>query len=274
MHADLEAPPRVFGTVSFAMLSDQGTERENNEDACGSCVESASSVLVVVADGVSGSEGGEVASQTAVDVTIRAYRESPPAWGPAKRVHRAVQQANIEIHDRALVVADLRRMATTVTAVVACNGIVHAAHVGDTRLYLVRDGTIIQKSQDHTVVAERVRIGMLRAKRAKDHPDRSILTRSVGPELIAAIDRISFPLVKDDVLLVCTDGLYNVLADEELRDGVVRAEPVAACRALIDEANSRSTADNLTVAVLRVLTETPEAPPPRWRAALDRLLGR
>ncbi len=255
------------------MLSDQGTERENNEDACGSYVESPSSVLVVVADGVSGHEGGEVASQTAVDVTIRAYRESPPAWGPAKRVHRAVQQANIEIHDRALVVTELRRMATTVTAVVACDGVVHAAHVGDSRLYLVRDGIIVQKSQDHTVVAERVRLGTLRAKRAKDHADRSILTRSVGPELIAAIDRISFPLVKNDVLLVCTDGLYNVLADEELRDGVMAGEPPAACRALIDEANSRSTADNLTLAVLQVLTETPEPPPPRWRSVLGRLLG-
>ncbi len=273
MVADSDAPPSA-GNLAFALLSDPGTERQHNEDACGLHVEGPTSVLLVVADGVSGNAGGEVASQTAVDVTIRAYRESPASWGPAKRLHRAAQQANIEIHDRALIVTDLRRMATTLTAVVACDGIVHAAHVGDTRLYLVRDGKIVQKSQDHTLVAERVRLGMIRAKRAKNHPDRSVLTRSVGPELIAAIDRITFSLLKDDVLLVCSDGLYNVLEDEELRACLAGSDPASACRRLVDEANARSTADNVTAAVLHVLTETPDARPTGWRSLLGRWLGR
>src|SRR5882757_1329594 len=97
----------------LALLSDVGTERPNNEDACGHFVESPSSGVFVVADGVGGYEGGELASQMAVLVTLAAFRDSPPSWGPGKRLYRAVQQANIEIHDRAVVVPELRGMSTT-----------------------------------------------------------------------------------------------------------------------------------------------------------------
>jgi serine/threonine protein phosphatase PrpC len=255
----------------LATLSHRGTARDTNEDACGTYLESPTCALAVVADGVSGYEGGEIASETAVDVTIRAFRESPPAWGPLKRIHRAVQQANIEIHDRALVVTELRRMSTTLTAAVVHDGILHAAHVGDSRLYLIRDGSIVQKTKDHTVAADRTRLGL--SMRPKGHPDRSILTRSLGTELIAAIDRITFPLVRGDVLLVCSDGLYNVLDDDELRDHVAGRDAQDACGALIGAANARGTPDNLTVAVLNVTMDTPAAPT-GWRTVLDRLLGR
>jgi protein phosphatase len=255
----------------LATESDQGTVRESNEDACGTYVESPTCTLAVVADGVSGYEGGRIASQTAVDVTIRAFQESPQSWGPLRRIHRAAQKANIEIHDRALVVDELRRMATTLTAVVVHEGILHAAHVGDSRLYLVRGGTIVQKTKDHTVAAERTRIGL--SMRPKGHPDRSTLTRSLGRELIAAIDRITFPLVKDDVVLICSDGLYNVLDDRELYDQVAGKDPRSACSALIRAANARGTPDNVTAAVLHLTADTP-SPPTGWRTVLDRLLGR
>ncbi len=134
--------------ISCATLSDAGTERGANEVASGIHVESPTHVLVAVADGVSGEEGAAIASTTAIEVTLRAYRESPPGWGPAKRIYRAVQQANIEIHDRALVVTELRRMATTLTAVVVDGPTVHAAHVGDTRLYSIRGGEILQRTKD------------------------------------------------------------------------------------------------------------------------------
>jgi serine/threonine protein phosphatase PrpC len=231
------------GQILVAALSDRGTQRPANEDSCG----------------------------TYVDVTIRAFRESPSSWGPLKRIHRAAQQANIEIHDRALVVTELCRMSTTLTAVVVHEGILHAAHVGDSRLYLIRDGKIVQKTKDHTVAAERARIGL--SMRPKAHPDRSTLTRSLGRELIAAIDRITFPLVKGDVLLICSDGLYNVLEDEEVRELVAGRDAGDACEVLIRAANERGTPDNLTVVALNVAMET-TAPPVGWRTVLDRLLGR
>src|SRR6185437_17160006 len=128
--------------VRHAALSDTGTQRGHNEDAFGTYVEAPTHVLAAVADGVGGEEGGEVASQTAIEVTLRTYKLHPAAWGPLKRLYRAAQQANIEIHDRALVVTELRRMATTLTAVVVEGGTAHAVHVGDSRLYLLRDGTL------------------------------------------------------------------------------------------------------------------------------------
>src|SRR4029077_3889368 len=101
-----------------------------------------------------------------------------------------------------------------------------------------------QKTKDHTLAAERARMGL--SQRPPGHPDRSTLTRSVGRELIAAIDRVTFPLIKDDTLLVCSDGLYNVLGDGELLDQVRGVDPEGACGNLIRTANTRGTRDNLT----------------------------
>ncbi|HEY4014817.1 MAG TPA: protein phosphatase 2C domain-containing protein [Polyangiaceae bacterium] len=259
------------GEVVVSALSDRGTERERNEDSCGVYVESPTSALAVVADGVSGYAGGDVASRTAVDVMLRAFRESPVSWGPLKRVHRAAQQANIEIHDRALVVTELRRMSTTLTAVLVSGGILYAAHVGDSRLYLIRDKTIVQKTKDHTLAADRARIGL--SMRPKGHPDRSTLTRSLGTELIAGIDRVTFPLLKGDVLVACTDGLHNVMEEAELLELVAGKDPDAACRTVITEANARGTGDNVTIAVMAVTTDTPEART-GWRQLLGRIVGR
>jgi PPM family protein phosphatase len=260
--------------VSFATMSDPGTERGDNEDACGCYAESDTHVLVAVADGVSGEAGGEIASRTAIDVTLRTYKESSASWGSLKRVYRAAQQANIEIHDRALVVTELRRMATTLTAVVVEGGMTYAAHVGDSRLYLIRDQTIVQKTKDHTVAGERRRMGLLSAERARSHPERSILTRSLGRELIAAVDRITFPIAGGDTLLICSDGLYNVLEDEELRSAVTGKDASAACSVLIEAANARGTPDNLTVAVVQITGSAPQNQAPGLRGLLAKWIGR
>jgi PPM family protein phosphatase len=259
--------------MRFALLSDPGTERGQNEDACGSHVESATHVLIAVADGVSGEEGGDVASSTAIEVTLRAYRESPASWGPAKRLYRAAQQANIEIYDRALVVTELHGMGTTLTAIVIDGDTLYAAHVGDSRLYLIRDGTVVQKTKDHTVAAERRRLGLISAKSAKSHPKRSTLTRSLGRELIVAVDRIAFPIMGGDVLIVCSDGLYNVLDDEQLRAEVLGRDPASACASLVQRSNARGSPDNLTVAVVEVPADLPQTHGVGWRSRLARLLG-
>jgi serine/threonine protein phosphatase PrpC len=260
--------------VTFATRSDVGNERESNEDCCGAHAESAGHALIAVADGVGGEEGGEIASQMAIENTLQTYGESPAQWGPAKRLYRAVQKANIEIHDRALVVTELRRMSTTLTAVVVDGNTAHAAHVGDSRLYLIRDGRIVQKTKDHTVAAGKRRMLFASAEMAKDHPEHSMLTRSLGRELIAAVDRITFPVTGGDVLLVCSDGLYNVLSDEELREGTGAPDAAAICEALVRKANERGTPDNLTAAILMVHGGGPVAIPTGWRSLVSRVLGR
>jgi serine/threonine protein phosphatase PrpC len=249
-------------SFELAMLSDVGTNRSNNEDSCAHFIEAPDAVAFAVADGVGGYEGGEVASKMAIEITLKSYRESPREWGAGKRLHRAVQTANIEVYNFALAVPDLRRMATTLTAVAIENGVLNAAHIGDCRLYLVRAGKITQMSKDHTVVGERVRMGLMSEERAKNHPDRSALLRSLGRELIASVDRITMALRKGDELILCSDGLYNVIEAPEMVSLTREFSAEEACKKLIRNANNRGTPDNLTVALFKQLGETPEVEPP------------
>jgi protein phosphatase len=269
-----DSPSPDVADFEVAVLSDIGCARSNNEDFCGHSVESPHEVVFAVADGVGGYDGGEVASQMAVEVTLAAYRESAPSLGPAKRLYRAVQRANIEIHNRALAVPELRRMATTLTAAVVAEGDLHAVHCGDCRLYLIRGGRIQQMTKDHTVVGERVRLGMISEKEARNHPERSALSRCIGRELIASLDRIAMPLRPADRVIVCTDGLHGMLEDGEIDQLSRGLAPSDACRKLINEANSRGAADNVTAACLIARNGSAKADlaPPGWRARLRALL--
>jgi protein phosphatase len=259
--------------VDIASLSEVGTERDHNEDCCGSFVDGGACAILAVADGVSSYPGGEVASQMAIEVVIRAYREEPDAMPAGQRLYRAVQQANIEVYDRAVVVPELRGMATTLTAVAVDRGELTAVHVGDSRLYLLRDGEITQLTKDHTLAAERTRFGVFGKDQAE--ADRCVLTRSVGRELIVSRDRTTRRLQQADVLVLCSDGLYNVIRDEEIEEIVADRDAQSACRFLVEAANERGTPDNLTVVVARMVGPIPDYPAPAGLAGtLRRLLGR
>ena len=246
--------PSAAAAFAFdmAVLSHPGTERNDNEDSCVTHRENDECGLVAVADGVSSYDGGEVASQRATEVVVRSFKEQGPGVATMKRLVRAVQQANIEIYDTAVVVPQLRRMCTTLTALVLDRGEALAAHVGDSRLYLIREGQILQLTKDHTVAAERASFGLMSKERLRNHPDRCVLTRSVGRELIVGVDRITRELVQDDVLIVCSDGLYNSLDETEFPRVVEDQDAAGGCRALIDAANSIGALDNVTAAMVRI----------------------
>jgi serine/threonine protein phosphatase PrpC len=246
--------------LEVASATDVGTEREHNEDRCGHLLESGERALVVVADGVSSAEAGETAAQTAVDAVLRTFAEQPAGTATPKRLFRAAQQANIEVYDLATVVPELRGMTTTLTAAAVDRGELVAAHVGDSRLYLLRQGRLVQLTKDHTVAGERSRLGLMSKDRARSHPDRSVLTRSLGRELIVPIDRLSNRLYGGDALLVCSDGLYNTLEEAEMAALAGEGTAEEACRRLIQTANQRGTLDNLSAALLRVV-EGPARPP-------------
>ena len=237
--------------LDVCAVSDVGTGRDHNEDACAAHLEATDCAIAAVADGVSSSPAGEVASATAIEVLVRAFREEPATAAAGQRLYRAMQQANIELYDRALAVPELRGMATTLTAVAVQRGELTAVHVGDSRLYLVRSGAIAQLTKDHTAAAEKVKYGLMSKERARDHPDKSVLTRSVGRELIVSRDRISQALETGDLLVLCTDGLYNVLDDDEIARLACDGDATAAAQALVATANERGTPDNVTAAVLR-----------------------
>lgn len=203
-------------------------------------------------------------------MTLQSYREQAPSIAPDKRLYRAAQQANIEIYDKAIVVPELRGMSSTLTAVALEGAMLHAAHVGDSRLYLVRANTITQLTKDHTVVAERIRQKLLSAERARNHPDRGTLTRSLGRELIAALDRITLPVLPGDVLVICSDGLYNVLGDHEIAELSRQGSAETIAMSLIATANGKGTFDNLSAAVCRISGELPVlAESKSWRKRLQ-----
>jgi protein phosphatase len=252
-----------------AVLSHPGQLRENNEDHAATFTAD-DCVGLIVADGVSGFEGGEVASQTAVAVTLETFLRQAQSVALDKRLYRAVQRANQAVYDKAVVVPELRSMATTLTAVLLCEHGLYAAHVGDCRLYRVTSSEIVQLTKDHTVAGERARLGLLSKARARTHPDRSVLTRNLGRELIAAVDQLSAPLSSGDVLVVCSDGLHGVLDDDEIAALSREGSPSDACAALVERANALGAPDNVTVSIARVVGE-PAAPRPSLIASL---LGR
>lgn len=265
------SPSTNEASFDLALLSDPGTERPANEDSCGHYIDDSGTAVFAVADGVGGLDGGAIASALAVEVTLQAYRESPVEWGTAKRLYRAVQRANIELYNKAFSVPELSRMATTLTAVAVEQGVLTAAHVGDCRLYAARRGKITQISQDHTMIAEQIKRGFMTAETAREHPESSILLRNIGQELIVSIAKITMPLVQGDRVIICSDGLYNVLRDSELELLTRDLGAEAACRRLIDTANERGSADNLTCAFFRMTGKTPHEP--RAVGWLERLRG-
>jgi protein phosphatase len=238
--------------IEMAALSDAGTERGHNEDHCGKYIKSKTCGLIAVADGMATMEGGELASQRAILALMRSFRELAPGLTQTQRLVRAARSANYEIYDMAVIVPQLRGMSTTLTAVSVTDGELTAAHVGNSRVYLLRDGYINQLSKDHTVAAE--------AAEATGHyvlKGSDVLTRSLGRELLVPIDLFELDLVKGDVVVLCTDGLTRVFEDLEIAEKVKGLNAATACRKLIDQANAIGTLDNVTAAVVRVIGETP-----------------
>jgi protein phosphatase len=264
----------VASQLDLAARTDVGTTRDHNEDACCAVVDGPPGeevALLAVADGVSGQLGGEEASRIAIEEVQRAFREHGAGLPMAKRVPRAAQAANIAVHEHALTVPELRGMTTTFTCVAVQRGFAWAAHVGDSRLLLVRQGKATQLTKDHTVAAEQQRMGLLSEERARNHPGRSVLTRSLGRELIAGLDRLQLPLEQGDLLLVCSDGLHNVLDEAELPALCAEGTAAEVAERLLRTANARGTPDNLSAAVFRQLA--PVEAPPEKPGLLARLAG-
>jgi PPM family protein phosphatase len=231
--------------------SDVGRTRSGNEDSyfCGRTV-------FAVADGLGGHQGGEVASAAAVEpLAALDGREFADPAEAAEALAEAVRQANAAILDRAAGDPGLWGMGTTVTAAaVAGDHHLQLAHVGDSRAYLFRGGSLEQLTTDHTVVGELVRRGRLTPEQAAIHPERSSLTRAVGLDPRIPVDTPDpLELSPGDQVLLCSDGLTEVVPDVKIAQ-LLAADPDgdAACRSLIDAANSAGGPDNITVVLLRV----------------------
>lgn len=243
-------------------VTDVGLRRDHNEDAL--LVDEALG-LFVVADGMGGHAGGGTASRLAVETiqaAIRHAREAEPeAFGseagveesPVPDVLReAVEEACAVIYRTAQADPELAGMGTTVTAALVDGRTAYVAHVGDSRCYLVREGRIYQVSEDHSLVNEQLKAGAISADEAKHSRFKNIITRSVGFEADVAVDMMGLEVEPGDRLVVCCDGLSNLVDDQEILEAVSATPLEAAPKKLIDLANERGGDDNVTVIVVHV----------------------
>jgi PPM family protein phosphatase len=239
------------------LLSDPGCHRQNNEDSARIVRAGAGSngdrgVLLVVADGMGGHEAGEVASQAAVEVIENEYREARGT--PGEVLEAAFRRAHTEILRLAAADSSMTGMGTTCTALAIVDGLAWAAHVGDSRLYLVRGSRIYQLSEDHTQCMELVRKGLMTLAEAQHHDDRNVLARAMGTRRELALMTWKEPMrvQAGDSFVLCSDGLYDMVTDTEIRDVVRSSDPETACRKLVGLARERGGYDNVTVAIATI----------------------
>lgn len=243
--------------IEFATLSDVGCQRERNEDSSAYWQPEAphdlahKGRLAIVADGMGGYEGGQEASQIAVQ-TIREIFASQ-AGTPQGLLVSGMKAAHERIREHARQNPRLFGMGTTCTAVALARGYLHFAHVGDSRLYLVRQGKISRLTRDHSYVGRLIESGLITVTDAEAHPQRHILTAALGVGDDPAPDTPlqPLPLAHGDILLLCTDGLWGLVNDDELRKSATSYAPESACRELVALAKKRGAPDNVTVQVLR-----------------------
>jgi len=250
--------------VEFFQLSDVGCVRAENEDAVGHWPHE-DGLLFAVADGIGGHAAGEVASAVALEALSREMDRAPGGWAVAKRLRRAVYEANLEIYNKAITIPELRGMGTTLTATALVGGTLATAHVGDSRLFLWRDRTLTQLTKDHTWVAEQVAYGILSADDARTHPRRNVLTRCLGRELIVSTDVLTLDLRPGDVLLQCSDGIHVPVPEPEVCELLAAHPPEAACRALVRRAREEGGEDNMSVQIAAVVSCPPPPPKSWWR---------
>jgi protein phosphatase len=253
---------RVKPGVEVAGLTDVGCQRENNEDSYlywepdGDEEFQRKGRLAVIADGMGGHEGGQEASRLAVE-TVREVYEHDLRDDTQAALVGSLAAAHHRIQDYAQRHPLFQGMGTTCTAFVLRGRQLYFAHVGDSRLYLIRDARIHRLTRDHSYVGRLVESGLVRAEDAERHPQRHILTAALGSGSEVAVDSAQqgVPVQEGDDLLLCTDGLWGVVTEEELESAVRGKSPAESCAALVKLARQRGGPDNITLQVMHILPQ-------------------
>ena len=248
-HAELEA-------FSWALRSDPGVQRPDNEDFVGAYAPDEPEErgpLFVVADGMGGHAAGEVASRIAVETIFREWTTG--SGGAAHQALRAAARAANTAVFAASLDQERRGMGTTLTALALAGEEAVVAHVGDSRAYLVRDGQCSQLTSDHSRVGEMLRMRLITAEQAANHPARSMLTRSLGAEPAVQVDLVRSRIAAGDAFVLCSDGLWDLVSRNEIASAL--AEPTAeqSAQVLVDAALQRGAPDNVTAIVVHLSGE-------------------
>ncbi|MGA2964975.1 MAG: Stp1/IreP family PP2C-type Ser/Thr phosphatase [Terriglobales bacterium] len=251
---------KIRAGIEVSCQSDIGCVRENNEDSFGYWEPDDDSQfarqgrLAIVADGMGGYEGGQEASRLAIETLLATYRDFV-GGDPQQALIEGLQAAHEQIRRYSFAHPELRGMGTTCTAAAIVHNALYYAHVGDSRLYLVRDRQITRVTRDHSYVGRLVESGMISPEQAETHPRRNILTAALGtsPELVMDAPGRPEPLQTGDVLLICSDGLWGLVRDPEIIAALENKSVELAGRELIKLARERGGPDNITLSILRLL---------------------
>jgi serine/threonine protein phosphatase PrpC len=258
-------------------VSEAGPVRPENQDTtrlllpADPAVAEAQGSLLAIADGMGGYAHGGLASTTALETFFQAFYQEPDAARlPALR--RAVEQANLAVHQAAFRL-NAGQMGTTLTVANIAGDRLYLAHIGDTRAYLVRDGQARCLTNDHSVVGELVRLRVISPDKVRTHAQRSVLNRCLGLNLFVQPDLSHFTLQAGDLLILCSDGLWAFVQDEEFAElAGQQPDPLALGQRLVALALERQSDDNASVVVARVQQlGTPAAPEPAPRSAWRRV---
>jgi PPM family protein phosphatase len=254
-------PPFQAGLqVEFAARSDPGRQREHNEDCLGHVAPDSPAQarslgwLFVLADGVGGTEKGEVASRAAVEHLTAGFRHVTPGETLSALLMRLAQEANVRIYETGREHSPGgTSMATTLVACAFRYDRVVVAHAGDSRCYLIRQHQCRLLTRDHTVAQEQARIGLISAQEASEADTRHVLSRSLGTDLFVSIETSDTQVYPGDVLLLCCDGLYHSVESSEMAALAGHGGDLQqAAQRLVDLANHRDGSDNISVQLIRV----------------------
>ena len=242
--------------MKFDARTDRGLIREINEDSFNvieGCAEAP--YAFIIADGMGGHNCGEIASRAAVEYISNCIANETgrflPVEGREAELKKLVVDTNSEVYKRSLESPEANGMGTTLTMVLIKGSVMTVAHVGDSRLYMVRDRKMKQLTEDHSYIEELVKKGSLTRKEAENHPRKNIITRAIGcmPEL--EVDILSLTIEKNDIFILCTDGLTNMLGEDEIYEAVKDNDPNAACSLLVEAAKRQGGEDNITIIAIK-----------------------
>ena len=239
--------------MKFYAITDIGRKRELNEDYIYTSGQPIGALpnLFIVADGMGGHKAGDYASMHTVDRFVEVIRELGEEHGVQDAINEAVTAANAYIYQRSRENSNLSGMGTTLVLASCIGNEAIVANIGDSRLYLVNDDAMTQITRDHSLVEEMVTLGGIDREMARNHPDKNIITRAVGLKEKVAADFFEVDLTKGDKLLLCSDGLTNMLRDEEIYQIIQdNKELEQAAKALVDAANENGGRDNIAVVLV------------------------
>lgn len=237
---------RVFSAT------DIGQKRHMNQDFIFTSEESVGNLpnLFVVADGMGGHNAGDFASRYGVSVLVETVRKDKN-FNPVKVMRNAIEAANREVFSQSRNDPSMAGMGTTMVVCTVVGGYAYIANVGDSRLYLAGSDSMTQITQDHSLIAEMVRLGELTPEEGRNHPDKNIITRAVGTNEDVKIDFFDVKLERGDQILMCSDGLSNMVEDQRIFE-ILKGEDTEEDKAqvLVDEANANGGRDNIAVIVV------------------------